>query len=219
TIDLDDIDATEGFRVDGVDETDRLGDAVSNAGDINGDGIDDFILGALAAGPNGFFSGEAFVVFGRADGFPPALSAADLDGTNGFRISGEASSDILGGAVSAAGDLNGDGIDDIIIAAPGAGAGDRGEAYVIFGSRDGFAAEISPDDLDGANGLTISGLGDRDRLGTSFSEAGDANGEGFDDLIVGIGAADANGRNNAGEAFVVFGADEGFGARLDAGRD
>ncbi|MEL7465409.1 MAG: hypothetical protein AAFN79_15165, partial [Pseudomonadota bacterium] len=214
TILLDDLDATEAFRVDGINVTDRLGDAVSNAGDINGDGIDDFILGASSAGPNGFYSGEAFVVFGRTDGFPTTLSVADLDGTNGFKISGEASSDVLGDAVSAAGDLNGDGIDDILIAAPGAGPGDRGQAFVIFGTTDGFAAEILPSELDGTDGFRMTGLGDRDRLGTSVSDAGDVNGDGIADIIVSAPFSDTYG-NGSGQSFVVFGTEDGFAADLD----
>ena len=97
--------------------------SVSNLGDINGDGIDDFIIGARFADPNfRLGSGAAYVIFGRAAG--STWPDIDLDsstdfvsGTTGFRIEGAAVADNLGYSVSNLGDINGDGIDDFIIGA------------------------------------------------------------------------------------------------------
>ncbi|MEL7466796.1 MAG: integrin alpha, partial [Pseudomonadota bacterium] len=221
TIDLENLDGTNGFRFDGNDVTDRVGGALSNAGDINGDGIDDFVVGAASARVgDDFYAGEAYVVFGRADGFAPTLRARDLDGTNGFLIQGKNASDVLGAAVSGAGDINGDGINDIIIGADGADGADTngsasGEAYVIFGSATGFGAQVFLDALDGTNGFTVAGLNANDRFGDALANAGDVNGDGIDDIIVGAPNGDPTGRKQGGEAFVIFGAEDGFDANFD----
>ena len=64
------------------------GSSVSNAGDVNGDGFDDVIVGAYFADPNGFYSGSSYVVFGKATGFAATLDLSSLDGSNGFRLNG-----------------------------------------------------------------------------------------------------------------------------------
>src|SRR5215204_920303 len=114
-LDLSSLDGTTGFQISGEAEGDRSGFSVSGAGDINGDGFDDVIVGAPGADPNGPGSGAAYVVFGKASGFVANLNLSTLTGTNGFRISGAAAGDASGGSVSAAGDVNGDGYDDVII--------------------------------------------------------------------------------------------------------
>ena len=73
---------------------DRSGAAVSTAGDVNGDGIDDLLIGASCADPNGSYSGASYVVFGGAGvGNGGNLELSALDGTNGFRLSGVAADD------------------------------------------------------------------------------------------------------------------------------
>lgn len=143
-IDLATLDGADGFTITELSNGDRLGASVSSLGDVNGDGIDDFIVGANAADPGGVNSaGEVYVVFGTASGFSSALSLADLDGTNGFQIEGIDSYDGVGGAVSSAGDFNGDGINDILVGASGADVGgnfNNGESYILFGSTIAFSA-------------------------------------------------------------------------------
>ncbi|WP_204150548.1 integrin alpha, partial [Leptolyngbya sp. CCY15150] len=90
-----------------------------SAGDINGDGVDDLIIGAPFADSNGFDSGSSYVVFGGGD-FSIPLNLSTLSGSNGFRLVGGAQFDRFGFSVSSAGDVNGDGVDDLIIGAPSA---------------------------------------------------------------------------------------------------
>ncbi|HSH04226.1 MAG TPA: cadherin domain-containing protein, partial [Anaerolineae bacterium] len=125
-----------GFRIDGLAAYDISGRSVSSAGDINGDGIDDLIIGADGADPNGNFSGSSYVVFGSGGEFSSTLNLSSLNGINGFRIDGAATFDRSGFSVSSAGDINGDGIDDLIIGANGADPNGNysGSSYVVFGS-------------------------------------------------------------------------------------
>ncbi len=217
-------DGTTGFAVKGIDWGHATGQSATNAGDINGDGIDDLIIGQSSAAPNGMKSaGASYLVFGQANGFDANLELTDLDGANGFTIHGLKSRDGLGGSVSGAGDINGDGFDDLLIAASGAdpnGERNAGEVYVIFGKADDFDASISPASLNGANGFVIKGQDSIDGVGRSVAAAGDINGDGFDDLAVGAPSANYRMFNYSyggaqGEVYIVFGKAGAFDADLE----
>src|SRR5260221_620557 len=155
---LSTLNGSTGFRIDGEAAGNYAGFSVSSAGDINGDGFADFIIGAPNAGPNGAVSGAAYVVFGKASGFNPNLELFSLNGSNGFQINGEAPGNYTGPTVSAA-DVNGDGFADLLIGAPYAAPNGlhSGAAYVVFGKASGFGANLELSSLSGSNGFQING--------------------------------------------------------------
>jgi Ca2+-binding RTX toxin-like protein len=208
-IDLDSLNGSNGFVLNGIDKDDRSSNYVSDAGDVNGDSIDDLIIGATGADPgNKENAGASYVVFGSTNGFTPELELANLNGTNGFVINGIDEYDSSGISVSSAGDVNGDGIDDLIIGASGGDPGNNsnaGESYVVFGSTNGFAPELELTNLNGTNGFVVNGIDADDFSGISVSSAGDVNGDGIDDLIIGATGSDPGNNSNAGESYVVFG--------------
>ncbi len=216
TLELSALDGTTGFRLDGTNVFDASGYSVASAGDVNGDGFADMIVGAYAADPGGrTTAGSTYVVFGKSGGWAPATDLSTLDGTTGFRLDGTVASDQSGYSVASAGDVNGDGLADIIIGAyrvEPAIANEAGAAYVVFGRTSGFAASASLSTLDGTNGFRLEGVANLDFTGWSVASAGDVNGDGFGDVIIGAYGVDFGVATRAGAAYVVFGNASGWAA-------
>ena len=189
-IDLSALNGADGFALDGASGFESAGFSVSDAGDVNGDGIDDIAIGTAGAG-------VGYVVFGTDQGFPARSSLSTLDGTDGFALAG------AGYDVSGAGDVNGDGIGDVMTTAPWAAT-----TYVVLGSNQGFPAVFDVSTLDGTNGFAVN------RAEYDVSGAGDVNGDGIGDIIIG---QSSEGANFAGRAYVVFGAGGGFPPLVDVG--
>ncbi|MEH1837914.1 MAG: calcium-binding protein [Nostoc sp.] len=196
TLNLSDLNGTNGFIINGIAKDDESGTSVSNAGDINNDGIDDLIIGAPNASANGKDdAGQSYVVFGgRNLGSGGTLNLSDLNGTNGFFINGIAENDISGSSVSNAGDINNDGIDDLIIGAVFADPNrntEAGQSYVVFGGRniassntsvnltgtagaDNLFGSLSNNIIDGLTGDdTLTGNGGQDKFFIRFGDGND----------------------------------------------
>jgi Ca2+-binding RTX toxin-like protein len=218
TIELSALPASKGFALASHMGGSLTGASVGSAGDVNGDGFDDLIIGAPVTSGNGGLDGAAFVVFGSANGPGSVQDLSALDGKSGFRINGPASGAMLGQAVATAGDFNGDGYDDLLIGSmKGAQAGFRtGEAFVVFGTAAGFPATLNLSQLTGSNGFRLHGNSSGGLAGTSVASAGDINGDGYDDLLIGAPGEQPNG-SGSGSTYVVFGHGGAQAADIDLG--
>ncbi|WP_199221242.1 FG-GAP repeat protein, partial [Limnohabitans sp. JirII-29] len=197
---------TGGFVINGISAGDTSGYSVSSAGDVNGDGLADLLLGAPANIYIDNSVGHSYVVWGTT-----ATSAIELSdvaaGSGGFVINGQASGDLSGKSVASAGDVNGDGLADLLVGAPysSTSAGSNtGRSYVVFGTTATNAVELS-DVTAGTGGFVINGICAGDISGESVSSAGDVNGDGLADLLVGVRISNTSAGNNAGRSYVVFG--------------
>jgi len=208
TCDIDLATRAPDATVFGADAGDFLADRFSLAtGDFNHDGRDDMLVGApLADGPGNARTnaGEAYVIFGgQALRGPIDLAAAGA----GLAVLGDTPGGNLGFTV-ASGDVNGDGIDDVLVGARFAGPGAQaqtgeGEAYVIYGRPDlGGTVDIARDEQD----VTVIGANRGDYLGIALATA-DVNGDGISDLLLGASgvAGPMNSRGEAGAVYVVLG--------------
>ena len=192
---------TDGFIIQGDTLNDALGQSVAEAGDVNGDGLADLIVGANFGRDGGASAGEAYIVYGKAGSTGTQFGMAmgpegmerqvvdttDLAPADGFIIQGDTVSDQLGWSVSGTGDINGDGLDDLIAGAyEGDDGGDRdaGEAYVVYGKANPTAGNagtqfgmamgsrqvLDTTSLSLTDGFIIQGDVAGDELGRSVSE-------------------------------------------------
>lgn len=178
----------------GVQAIAGYGSSVAGAGDVNGDGYSDVLVGAPLKESSISQLDEGHVTFYQ--GSPNGLSSSGtLDQTQ--------SSAFFGTSVSAAGDVNGDGYSDVIVGAPqyDGGQTNEGRAYVYYGGTGGLPVTAS---WIIENNIALS------LLGTSVSTAGDVNGNGYSDVIIGAPGA-ANGEAGEGLAYVYFGSAAGLG--------
>ena len=183
-----------------------FGNSVSSAGDVNGDGFDDIVVGAYKHDNTIGAPGKAFVYHGSSTGlsltpsWTPEQNPGDVD---------------FGYSVSTAGDVNGDGFDDIVVGASAINLNGYGRAYVYHGSSTGLNLSA-----DWAAMSENEHLDTHSYFGYSVSTAGDFNGDGFDDVVVGapedevyIETADQTLR--AGRAYIYYGSPMGLSLSAD----
>jgi hypothetical protein len=200
-----DIRKHDGFLIEEAKESDEACHGAP-AGDVNGDGLDDLIVGAVAADNNlRNASGTAYVIFGKPDTEPVRLKDFDdlRQGSAGFRIDGARELDVVGGASAPIGDMNGDGLDDLIIGSPFAGS-----CYVVFGKKDPLPVDLLTFNLliQGPRGWRIDTPSVSHNSQLSVDGAGDVNGDGIPDVVIGA-HRNTYGR---GSAYVIFGKSDLF---------
>jgi len=217
-IELDSINlnGANGFVLNGINMGDASGCSVAGAGDVNADGIVDIIIGAPYANNQ---AGQSYVILGSKIGFPAQFNLSSLNGQNGFIIngiygsSGESNGDNSGWSVSGVGDVNYDGVVDVIIGAPNASPYanyQAGQSYIIFGNKNGFSPVMNLTSINGSNGFTVNGIGttsfDYGNSGYSVNSAGDINNDGIGDIIIGA----PNALHLTGQSYIIFGNKNGF---------
>jgi hypothetical protein len=211
TLDLGQLGAS-GFVISGARTTDATGAAVASAGDINGDAIPDFLIGAPGAGgvarPQ---SGSVFAVFAPPPGVTTEMDLSGLSdpGSNvqGYHADGGVPGDAAGSTIAGVGDQNGDGVPDMAIGMPSQARNGRqssGVVYVVFGSKQASATPINLSKL-GNKGYELNGAAALEGLGASVAGIGDLNKDGRADLLVGAPNAGNNGRAGSGSAYVFYG--------------
>ncbi len=180
---------------------DRAGYSVAIPGDVNGDGYDDVLIGALDNDAGGAEAGQTYLMFGNAGGWAMGTDLSTADAS----FWGEALADNSGTLVAGAGDVNGDGYDDFLIAAPRSDAAlpDAGQVYLVLGRASNWIQDIHLSLADASYWGEMAG----DLAGTAAGAAGDVNGDGFGDLLIGSPYNEESGFQEGGQAYVVLGSE------------
>jgi len=171
----------------------NFGYSVATVGDVNNDGYSDVAIGELGQLSTPFGIGHVYVYTGTPGG---------LNASPAFTLTGETPGDSFGVSVHTAGDVDGNGYDDIIVGAYSyPDNNSRGRAYVYTSSVDGI--NIDP-------ALVVTGESTNSRLGVSVSTAGDVNGDGFDDVLIGAYGFDDGVHGGTGKTYIYFGSEVGL---------
>lgn len=203
------LDGTDGFRLNGFNQFDFIGDEMQSVGDFNADGFEDFAIVALGQDLLEEAEGSAYLIFGAANGFAADIDLRTLDGEDGLRLFSSNSTERLEMVIGGSGDFNGDGFDDIVLGAgtgKAAGTAELGQVSVIFGTDAAQNAEFDLESVNGENGFQVFGGRNSDRFGQSVAFGEDFNGDGFSDIVIGAPEADRlSSRVEYGEVSILLG--------------
>jgi len=212
---VDALDGTNGFAIEGEAKDDILGVSVAGAGDFDGDGSGDLVLGAAYADPVAAEGGgRVYVVRGTPSlGASGVVALSSLGPTEMVRLDGPLPFELAGWSVAFAGDCNGDGLDDVVVGAPGQHpATVDGHAYLVYG-RAALppSGTLSLGSLTVADGIAFAAAAGGDQLGRQVASAGDTNGDGLADILLGAPLSDAGGPD-AGTTYLFLGTSTSPGA-------
>lgn len=187
--------AAGGYRIDVPANSNGDRRSVAGVGDVNEDGTPDLAIGTVlrARAP-----GSVRVVFGRADG--ERVDATE-PGDWGWRTEGPFGGSATGWDVAPAGDVNGDGAADVLVAAPANYFPLEGQTFVVYGGN--RTEPMFLEDL-GSDGFVVQGAQGAGASGTAVAGGEDVDGDGVPDLVTGAPHASYRGRRDAGKAYVVF---------------
>ena len=182
----------------GENSDDGAGFSVAGAGDVNGDGYDDILIGARNNDDSGFNAGQTYVIFGNESGWTMDTNLSKADAS----FWGEDIGDRSGWSVAGAGDVNGDGFDDILIGAYGNddGGNSAGQTYLVIGKASGCSMDTNLSNAD----ASFIGEDTVDCSGRRVAGAGDVNGDGYDDILIDASHND-DGGPNAGQTYLILG--------------
>jgi hypothetical protein len=186
----------------GEHQDDEAGWTVAGAGDVNGDGYKDILIGAPQNSDPWSYSGKAYLIFGKSSGWARDTSLSKADAS----FKGLTWDQEIGYILAGAGDVNGDGNDDILMSAYKNSTGNPhvGQTYLIFGKQFGWAKNTLVTKAD----ASFIGELANDYSG-STAGAGDVNDDGYDDILIGAGR-NPQGGTNAGKTYLIFGKPSGW---------
>jgi hypothetical protein len=199
-------------HLEGDSTGDSAGRAVSGAGDVNGDGIEDLLVSAYKVG---IFAppGTVYLIYGTQWSPPKSLNLANAD----VIITGTQNGSRTGFSLGAAGDVDNDGFDDFLIGADGydlnGANADSGRVYLVYGKAN-LPATLNLGSLSGSAATIFASPNGGDLFGSSVAGVGDVNGDGTPDILVGSSGADTGSLIQSGQAVLIYGSDA-FGSLVN----